>query len=501
MEQPQSDRQPLIEVRNLVKVYKTPAGDLTVIKGMDLDVRRGEFVAIIGKSGSGKSTFINLLAGIDHPTSGQIVIAGAPIHAYNEAQLAAWRGRQLGIVFQFFQLLPTLTVLENIILPMELNNLHTKAQRRERALHLLETVEMAGQAGKLPAALSGGQQQRVAIARALANDPPLIVADEPTGNLDSLTAEKIFGLFENLVAAGKTILMVTHDSDLARRVNRTILISNGEIVNEYLVRALSALSQDQLAKMAQRVQPVVYPRDASIIRQGETGDKFYILLEGKADVLINAPGRGQVLVDQLRPGSYFGEMALLGNGIRAATVKAASDSEAKVIALDKAAFNDLVSDSRLLREELARIIDQRATADQVQLLAAMKQDDLTALAARPKRRSCAPGEVIIRSGEMGESFFIIEDGAVDILVSNSEGQEVKVNQLQRGQYFGEMALLGNRRRTATVRVSPAGPARLIEFGAAEFERWAGTSGRRAHIEEEARRRQIDLGLAGGGKPP
>ena len=501
LQPPQTDSQPLITVRNLVKVYQTPAGDVTVIKGLDLDVRRGEFVAIIGKSGSGKSTFINMLAGIDHPTSGQILVAGAPIHTYNEGQLAAWRGRQLGIVFQFFQLVPTLTVLENIILPMELNHLHTPAERRARALRLLESVEMAGQAGKLPAALSGGQQQRVAIARALANDPPLIVADEPTGNLDSVTAEKIFGLFENLVAAGKTILMVTHDSDLARRVKRTILISNGEVVNEYLVRALSALTQDQLAKLAQRVAPVSYPPGASIIRQGETGDKFYVLLEGQVDVLMNAPGRGQVLVDQLRPGAYFGEMALLGNGIRAATVKAAGDGAARVIALDKAAFNDLVSDSRLLREELARIMDQRATADQVQLLAAMKQDEQTALAARPKRRICAPGEVIIRSGELGESFFIIEDGAVDILVRNNDDVEVKVNELTRGQYFGEMALLGNRRRAATVRVSPAGPARLIEYGAAEFERWAGTSGRRAHIEEEARRRQIDLGLARERKPP
>jgi ABC-type lipoprotein export system ATPase subunit/CRP-like cAMP-binding protein len=499
-EQSKSDSQPLIEVRNLVKVYKTPAGDFTVIKGMDVEVRRGEFVAIIGKSGSGKSTFINMLTGIDHPTSGEIVIAGAPIHAYNEGQMAAWRGRQLGIVFQFFQLIPTLTVLENIILPMELNNLYTKGDRRERAMHLLETVEMAGQAAKMPAAISGGQQQRVAIARALANDPPLIVADEPTGNLDSVTAEKIFGLFENLVAAGKTILMVTHDSDLARRVNRTILISNGEIVNEYLVRALSMLTQDQLAKMAQRVEPVVYPRDASIIRQGETGDKFYILVDGKVDVLINAPGRGQILVGQLQPGNYFGEMALLGNGIRTATVKAASDSEAKVIALDNAAFNDLISDSRLLREELARIVEQRTKAEQVQMLSAMKQDDLAALVKRPKRQSFAPGEVIIRSGELGESFFIIEDGAVDILVRNSEDEEVKVNQLQRGQYFGEMALLGDRRRTATVRVSPEGPARLIEFGAAEFERWAGSSGRRAHIEAEARQRKIDLGRARQGKP-
>src|SRR5690349_2322017 len=205
------DVPPLIEVKKLVKVYKTAAGDLPVIKGVDVEVQPGEFVAIIGKSGSGKSTFINMLTGIDRPTSGEIVIGGAPIHSYNEGQLAAWRGQQLGIVFQFFQLIPTLTVLENVILPMELNHQLRPAQRRERALRLLETVEMAGQAGKLPAALSGGQQQRVAIARALANDPPLIVADEPTGNLDSVTAEKIFGLFENLVAAGKTILMVTHD--------------------------------------------------------------------------------------------------------------------------------------------------------------------------------------------------------------------------------------------------------------------------------------------------
>jgi ABC-type lipoprotein export system ATPase subunit/CRP-like cAMP-binding protein len=497
---PKSDRQPLIAVRNLVKVYKTPAGDFTAIKGLDVEVQPGEFVAIIGKSGSGKSTFINMLTGIDRPTSGEIVIGGAPIHAYDEGQLAAWRGRHLGIVFQFFQLIPTLTVLENIILPMELNNLYDKPGRRERAMQLLKKVEMADQAGKMPAAISGGQQQRVAIARALANDPPLIVADEPTGNLDSKTAEKIFGLFEDLAAAGKTILMVTHDSDLARRVNRTILISNGEIVNEYLVRALSTLTQDQLANIAQRVEPQVYPREASIIRQGETGDKFYILVEGKVDVLINAPGQGQILVGQLHPGNYFGEMALLGNGIRTATVKAAGDSEAKVIALDNAAFNDLISDSRLLREELTRIVEQRAMADQVQMLSAMKLDDLAALAKRPKRQSFAAGEVIIRSGELGESFFIIEDGAVDILVRNSDDEEVKVNQLKRGQYFGEMALLGDRRRNATVRVSPDGPARLIEFGAEEFERWAGSSGRRAHVEEEARQRQIALGLARQGKP-
>src|SRR5436190_7951723 len=305
---PDNKTQALIEIKNLRKVYQTPAGDFTAVNGINVEVQSGEFVAIIGKSGSGKSTFINMITGIDRPTSGEIMIDGAPVHSFNEGQMAAWRGRNLGIVFQFFQLFPTLTILENVILPMELNKLYSKSERKERAMHLLEKVEMTDQAHKLPAAISGGQQQRVAIARALANDPPLLVADEPTGNLDSKTAEKIFSLFENLVAAGTTILMVTHDSDLARRVDRTILISNGEIVNEYLVRALAALTQDQLAKMAQRVAPLTYPPGASIIRQGETGDKFYILLDGQVDVLLQSPGRGQILVDQLRPGAYFGEM-------------------------------------------------------------------------------------------------------------------------------------------------------------------------------------------------
>jgi ABC-type lipoprotein export system ATPase subunit len=317
--------QPLIEIKNLRKVYQTPAGDFTAVNGINMEVQRGEFVAIIGKSGSGKSTFINMITGIDRPTSGEIVIGGAPVHSFNEGQMAAWRGRNLGIVFQFFQLFPTLTILENVILPMELNNLYSKSERKERAMHLLERVEMSAQAHKLPSSISGGQQQRVAIARALANNPPLLVADEPTGNLDSKTAEKIFSLFEDLAAAGATILMVTHDSDLARRVNRTILIADGEVVNEYLVRALSTLTQDQLVEVSRNIQPQIFQPDSAIIRQGEKGDKFYILLDGKADVYINMPGGSELKVNQLGPGQYFGEMALLSGGVRAATVKASQD--------------------------------------------------------------------------------------------------------------------------------------------------------------------------------
>jgi len=351
--------QPLIEIKNLRKVYQTPAGDFTAVNGINVEVQRGEFVAIIGKSGSGKSTFINMITGIDRPTSGEIIINGAPVHSFSEAQMAAWRGRNLGIVFQFFQLFPTLTILENVILPMELNKLYSKSERKERAMHLLEKVEMTSQAHKLPSAISGGQQQRVAIARALANDPPLLVADEPTGNLDSKTAEKIFSLFENLVAAGTTILMVTHDSDLARRVNRTILISDGEVVNEYLVRALSTLTQDQLVEVSRNIKPQIFQPNSAIIQQGEKGDQFYILLNGKADVYLNKPGGSELLVNQLKPGQYFGEMALLGGGVRAATVKASGDGPVSVVALDEKAFNSLVNDSRSLREELSGLIETR----------------------------------------------------------------------------------------------------------------------------------------------
>lgn len=491
---------PLIEVRKLVKVYKTPAGDFTAVNGIDVDVRPGEFVGIIGKSGSGKSTFINMLTGIDRPSSGEILIGGAPVHRLNESQMAAWRGRNLGIVFQFFQLLPTLTLLENIILPMELNHLYDRRERRERALHLLERVEMAHQANKLPSSISGGQQQRVAIARALANDPPLIVADEPTGNLDSKTAEKIFNLFQELVGSGKTILMVTHDSDLARRVNRTIVISDGEIVNEYLVRALSALTQDQLVEVARRVKPQVYPRGTSIIRQGETGDKFYILLEGRADVLIAQPGGSEIVVNQLHAGEYFGEMALLGNGIRSATVQATGGSGARVAALDKKAFDDLIADSRLLREELAGLIEQRRTATQVQNLSSLKEADLLKLAGGLEAKTYAAGEEVIHQGAIGDSFFIIDDGRLDVVVRAADGGEIVLNRLTRGHYFGEMALLGDHRRNASVRVCPDGPARLIELSAEEFERLVYSSeGLRKKVQKEAGRRRQELKRAVKGK--
>ncbi len=222
----------LIELRQVVKVYESAAGKFTALKGVDLEIDKGEFVAVIGKSGSGKSTLINMITGIDRPTSGEVLIGDTAVHKLSEGKTAVWRGRNLGIIFQFFQLLPTLSVIENVMLPMDFCNMYRPSERYERAMFLLEQVEMAHQAHKLPSAISGGQQQRVAIARALANDPPIIVADEPTGNLDSRTANAVFELFENLVAQGKTILMVTHDNDLADRVTRAITVADGMIVSE-----------------------------------------------------------------------------------------------------------------------------------------------------------------------------------------------------------------------------------------------------------------------------
>ena len=222
----------LIALCDVVKSYKSEAGTFDALRGITLDVGRSEFVSIVGKSGSGKSTLINMIAGIDRPTSGSVLIDGTSVHLLSENKLAIWRGKTLGIVFQFFQLLPTLTVLENVMLPMDFCGIYGVRQRPDRAMNLLELVGMEDQVNKLPSAISGGQQQRAAIARALANDPPILLADEPTGNLDSSTGDAVISLFHDLVDAGKTILIVTHDADLAASGSRTIVLADGAIVEE-----------------------------------------------------------------------------------------------------------------------------------------------------------------------------------------------------------------------------------------------------------------------------
>jgi len=222
----------LVDLRQVVKTFESAAGVFTALKGIDMKVGTSEFLSIVGKSGSGKSTLINMITGIDRPTSGEVLVGDTAVHALKEGQIAVWRGRAVGLIFQFFQLLPSLTAIENIMLPMDYCQRYPRHARPERAMHLLEQVDMAEYAHQLPSALSGGQQQSIAIARALANDPPLVAADEPTGNLDSKTTEAVFRLFESLVDGGKTILMVTHDNDLAKRAQRTITLADGLIVNE-----------------------------------------------------------------------------------------------------------------------------------------------------------------------------------------------------------------------------------------------------------------------------
>ncbi|MGA9189489.1 MAG: ABC transporter ATP-binding protein [Methanosarcina sp.] len=229
-EKPGTDGKNLIELNKVSKKYRNEAGECTVLNTIDLLVNKGEYLAVLGKSGSGKSTMINMITGIDRPTSGEVYVSGAAIHSLDENQAAVWRGRNVGIVFQFFQLIPTLTVIENVMLPMDFCNTFP-GERKERAMRLLDKIDLVRHADKFPTALSGGERQRVAIARALANDPPLLIADEPTGNLDSHTSESIYAIFDDLAAEGKTLVVVSHDQNIPRKASRTITMADGKIVD------------------------------------------------------------------------------------------------------------------------------------------------------------------------------------------------------------------------------------------------------------------------------
>jgi len=224
--------EPMIELHQVVKTYESPSQPFTALRGVSLRVQVGEFVAVVGKSGSGKTTLLNVLAGIDRPTSGAVSIAGTDLHALSESQLAEWRGRTIGLVFQFFQLLPTLTVAENVMLPMDFAELIPVGERRPKALDLLEHVGIRDQADKLPVTLSGGQQQRAAIARALANNPPILMADEPTGNLDEATRTSVLELFAKLNAEGRTIIVVTHERDISSYTDRQVTLVDGHVADD-----------------------------------------------------------------------------------------------------------------------------------------------------------------------------------------------------------------------------------------------------------------------------
>jgi ABC-type lipoprotein export system ATPase subunit len=348
----------IIELRNVVKNYKTAIGDFPALKSVDLNIEAGEFVSVIGKSGSGKSTLLNMITGIDRPTNGEVFVNKTAVHELNENRMARWRGKNLGIVFQFFQLLPTISIIENIMLPMDFCRTYPMREREKRAMELLDLVELADHAYKLPTALSGGQQQRVAIARALANDPPIIIADEPTGNLDSKTADSVFQLFKNLVAQGKTIIVVTHDSGLAKRTNRTALIADGEIVNEYVAKAMSTLPQELLLHATRIAQKQTYKPGAMILTEGSNADSFYIVTEGTVEVILPRENQSDVVALQLGPGKIIGEMGFFHERKRRASVRAGEYSPVELLRLSYDQLDELLSKSETTREALHQMANK-----------------------------------------------------------------------------------------------------------------------------------------------
>ena len=348
----------MIDVRNVDKYYKSAAGDYHALKGIDLCICAGEFVSIIGKSGSGKSTLLNMITGIDRPTTGEVFVNGTPIHEMTENQLAGWRGENLGIIFQFFQLLPALNLKQNVILPMDLAGKYKPRERRERAEHLLEIVGLSDHMQKLPSMVSGGQQQRAAMARALANDPPILIADEPTGNLDSKTAATVFELFNQLVAEGKTVIIVTHDSSLAKHAHRTALIADGEIVNEYVAKAMPTLLQDQMLWATRNARTSTYRPGTLIVAAGATADTFYIVSKGTVEVVLPRLNQSDVIATELGPGKFFGEMAFFHDRKRQASVRASERGAVEVLAISYDQLSELLNQSEATRDFLHQIADQ-----------------------------------------------------------------------------------------------------------------------------------------------
>jgi len=350
--------QHIIELRDVQKSYMSAAGEFRALRGINLQVNAGEFVSVIGKSGSGKSTLLNMVTGIDRPTTGEVFVNGTAVHKLDENQLAGWRGDNLGIIFQFFQLLPALSLMQNVILPMDLAGKYKPRERRERAEHLLEIVELADQRHKLPSMVSGGQQQRAAMARALANNPPIVIADEPTGNLDSKTATKVFNLFNTLVEQGKTIIIVTHDSSLARLAHRTALITDGEIVNEFVAKAFPTMTHEQLLAATHKITSRQYEPGAMILSEGKDNDKFYIVSKGIVEVVLPRPNQSDVILLQLGPGKYFGEIAFIHGEKTRASVRAAESNPVEVLTMDFKTLSALLEESEPTLEALHQAADK-----------------------------------------------------------------------------------------------------------------------------------------------
>ena len=350
---------PLIEMQQIVKTFVNAAGEFTALRGIDLTLNEGEFVAIIGKSGSGKSTLLNMLTGIDHPSTGKVIVKGVDVYAMSESKRSLWRGRNLGIVFQFFQLLPMLNLLENVMLPMDYVGMYGIDERPKKAMELLRMVGLEEHAQKLPRAVSTGQQQSAAIARALSTDAPIIVADEPTGNLDSRSANHIIDLFDQLSARGKTIVMVTHDPSMTKRTSRTVVISDGILVNETIAQALPLLSQALMKELSEKVEKIHFQPSETILRSKESVEKFFMIAKGKVDIILQGRRKEDLVISQLSANDFFGEIELIRGGKSIASVRAAVDAPVELLAISREDFGWLMKESPLTEKAIGNIVQKR----------------------------------------------------------------------------------------------------------------------------------------------
>ena len=356
--QPKNSGSAAIILHDVEKIYENAAGKFHALKNINLQLNYGQFISIVGKSGCGKSTLLNMVTGIDHPTSGEVVIGGEHIYNMSESERALWRGKNMGVVFQFFQLLPTLTLLENTMLPMDYCDLYPFNERPARALELLKMVGLEDQAHKLPTAVSSGQQQCAAIARAIATDPSIILADEPTGNLDSRSAETVLQLFERLAKQGKTILIVTHDPSITERTDQTIILSDGEIIDPLVARALPYLSHPQMLEATKQAEKRRAAPRHVILKRGEEVEYFFIVIDGEVDVIMESKFRKKVGLTRLGPGQFFGEVELMQGGQAVAHVHAAEQG-AELALLPKKLFFDLIDGSPLTRQSIREIATTR----------------------------------------------------------------------------------------------------------------------------------------------
>jgi len=347
-----------IVLRDVEKVYENAAGKFVALKSINLQLNYGQFISIVGKSGCGKSTLLNMITGIDHPTSGEVLIGGELIYKMSESKRSLWRGRNMGVVFQFFQLLPTLTLLENTMLPMDYCNLYPFYERPERAMELLKRVGLEEQAYKLPTAVSSGQQQSAAIARALATDPSIILADEPTGNLDSRAADNVLNLFEDLAKRGKTVLIVTHDPSITQRTDQTIILSDGEIIDQAIARALPFLTHPQMLAATKQAQKRKVSPGSTILQQGESVEHFFMIVSGEVKIVVKNEQAKEIQLARLGPGQFFGEVELTQGGHSIASVQGA-ETGVELALLPKQLFFELIDGSPLTRHAIHEVAATR----------------------------------------------------------------------------------------------------------------------------------------------